>query len=1344
MGYGKVFQVLLVIGGLFSAASGTMVVGARESEPPIPLAVRGQVLDTGGGPLPGARVALIPAGDLYAAALARSAGRALPEPTATVETGSWGEFVLEAPEPGLWTVRVTAPGRVPMAHEAVPVVRDVLLAPVTLPPDVGLAVRTAPAGVAVRLRTPTEATHDAEPSWRPAQRLGHSDAEGRLLLPRAAGETLELVASRVGWQGLRRPLEPRAGVAEITLEASEPCRFEVGLHDGGSTAGVLILHDDVVVGIVDASGSVELPTLTTPLDFLTLDGVRWRLPVTCGPAARTVLPEPHEIQGRVVDKTTNLPVVGALVWDDLGRAVTTDARGVFRLTTTGLAARQLFADAAGHQAAGLAVAAASEAEAVLRLPPEPTISGWVVDADGRPVVGAEVMMERAWRTGRQWQVTGQSMGAGVSWYDGSFLLRLPRLARSGLSVQVRHEAFAPHQEYRDRLPEGPVEITLYPGSRVYGEVVDPQDAPVSDALVALTFSRSGVDGRVQPEPDFAVTTALDGTFSLLHVPSGRFDIVIERAGFAATELPALEVPPEAPEIDLGIVVLEPGMVVEGVVRDEAGTPVGGARIQAGVASYTAFLIPDSRRPGGPTRPETDDQGRFTLRDLRRGEILTLGVDHPDYVPATVPGVEVPTEAPLEITLVAGAGIAGRVVDEAGAPIAGANILASRDVKTGVGALVPWALRQQNQSTAEDGTFALRKLAAGSWRLEAQREGYLSARAAMELTAGAEAGPLEMVLRRGATLHGRVIGPRGEVAAEAQVLYRSVEGNYSRSTGTTTDGDGRFQFSGLKTGPLQLEATHEALGKVSRWVEIQSGDNRAELRLVAKPSLAGRVVDAAGAPVPSAEVIVRHAGGTQFTSVTPVGEFRFANLEPGEYTVSARGEGFAASQAVVVTLADTSREGVELRLRRGVVLSGTLHGLTLAQLSQTSVTAYETGGGGFQNLAEPADLDARYRLEGLSPGRWQVVARVEGGPTERESLTVEEGAGDLQLDFQFAGNSAFRVQLLHNGEPLSQVLVSLYGKGTSASATTNTVGEARIDGLEDGTYHLSIGLPWAQVSREVEVWDGGEALVEIDSGRLVGSVHSATDGAPLDGVSLTANALGTDAPSGGRADRRNIEFASGVGGDFEQPLPPGRYRLVATREGYAAEQWEVEVTAGGVTALALELRPGGSLEVTFRHANGAVPSQVVLYALDGDGRLLLQRSLQPRGPEGRFPLPSLPAGSRVVLYADGAAFFEVAAAQFQEGATVTLPPGSTLQVQTPTDSSGSDGTGQLHLTAPDGSPFAPALFGMLIDHWPLNGGSARVPGLTAGAWSYRLTLADGRSWEGTFTAFPGRAVTLNLQ
>ncbi len=57
MGCGKVFQVLLVIGGLVSAASGTVIAETKGLAPPVPLAVRGQVLDTAGAPLPGARVA---------------------------------------------------------------------------------------------------------------------------------------------------------------------------------------------------------------------------------------------------------------------------------------------------------------------------------------------------------------------------------------------------------------------------------------------------------------------------------------------------------------------------------------------------------------------------------------------------------------------------------------------------------------------------------------------------------------------------------------------------------------------------------------------------------------------------------------------------------------------------------------------------------------------------------------------------------------------------------------------------------------------------------------------------------------------------------------------------------------------------------------------------------------------------------------------------------------------------------------------------------------------------------------------------------------------------------------
>jgi hypothetical protein len=778
--------------------------------------------------------------------------------------------------------------------------------------------------------------------------------------------------------------------------------------------------------------------------------------------------------------------------------------------------------------------------------------------------------------------------------------------------------------------------------------------------------------------------------------------------------------------------------VEGFVRDTSGAPVGGAEVRVGSVEQIAFFMPGAARGGHPGDAVSNGEGFFTLRDLPRG-VQNIWVSHGDYLPLLVPAVEAPTAQPLEVVLEKGAQIVGRVVDGSGVPVAGVQVVAGRDLAGAADGQIPWMLRHRTATTAEDGTFEVAPLSPGAWRLDVQNRGFLPHRQPVEvLPQGSEF--VEIVLRRGATLKGRVLGPQGTAAAQAHVAYSGERWGHSFSQGLTSDREGRFQFSGLEVGPLEVTARHDDLGKASRWVEIEEGENTVEIRLEARPGISGRVVDAAGAPAVGAEVILRHDKGGAHRSSKEGGRFHFHHLEPGEYTLVARGNGSAPSSPRKILLTEQTVEGIELRLQPGVELTGTLHGLTLAQLGRTSVTAYHLGGAATQTLSGPADLDARYRLEGLSPGSWQVNARVEGGPSERETLTVEEGDRGLELDFHFEGTSVFTVRLLHNGAPMPQVQVALYREGRSASGTTNPQGEARIEGLSAGRYRLSVALAWAREARDVEVWDGGETVIDLESGRLVGTLRSAADGMPVEGASLRATPL--DGSGGAGFGNRGMALPVGTGGTFDHPIAPGTYQIVATAEGFSLERLEVEVVAGGVTPLEVELRPVGSAEIIVLYADGRVPDQVVLYALDSAGHLLLQRSLRARGPDGRFPMPVLDPGAKVTLYADGAAFFSVAAAQLRDGARVVLLPGSTLELRTLEDASGSTGT--LRLVGPDGAVLGPATLGLGSEIWPVAGGFQRIPGLAPGVWTFQITLPDGRSQEGTFTALPGQVIPLEIE
>lgn len=115
--------------------------------------------------------------------------------------------------------------------------------------------------------------------------------------------------------------------------------------------------------------------------------------------------------------------------------------------------------------------------------------------------------------------------------------------------------------------------------------------------------------------------------------------------------------------------------------------------------------------------------------------------------------------------------------------------------------------------------------------------------------------------------------------------------------------------------------------------------------VATGSIAGRVVDTQGAPVPNAEVVVRN---TDVSSARKVqsdreGEFRVSGLSSGAYAIEAQAKGLALKHPIRLTLILGSSTEVVLRLDVATVKQnttvtarrGTVEGNTVAPIANTS-------------------------------------------------------------------------------------------------------------------------------------------------------------------------------------------------------------------------------------------------------------------------------------------------------------------------------------------------------------------------------------------------------------------------
>ncbi len=152
-------------------------------------------------------------------------------------------------------------------------------------------------------------------------------------------------------------------------------------------------------------------------------------------------------------------------------------------------------------------------------------------------------------------------------------------------------------------------------------------------------------------------------------------------------------------------------------------------------------------------------------------------------------------------------VAGRVVDTAGRPIAGASVRIWREVKDKSRRVI-----LIDPIAGEDGSRALRTDAAGRYRLrrrfaanasyyaEAFAPGRLTARSPAIALGERSTKPPVLALRRVGNVEGRVVNRQGQPLAGARIRQ---SGDGPIPTETLTAEDGRFQLPGVLEGPALI-------------------------------------------------------------------------------------------------------------------------------------------------------------------------------------------------------------------------------------------------------------------------------------------------------------------------------------------------------------------------------------------------------------------------------------------------------------------------------------------------------------------------------------------------------------
>ncbi len=1111
---------------------GAAVAAAQEIE------VAGRVFDPRGDGLRSARVELRPLEPAHRRAELQLAGEIQPPAVTRTRTDRRGRFRLAAPAAGFWSVVVRHPEYLPAVQYLSPLLADRELADLEPRRRSELAARLTDgdgqpiAGASLVVAGWADEWREAAAGgWWPAERVVRTDSDGMVALPCASLEKVS-IAALLEHRFLYQEASCEAGL----LELAPPSGLnEVRLvHPDGAPAVAaygFIHWPFLAFGVSDRLGRVrgplspnsspssvrgDLPLVplqgNLPVAFADAMGYysepRWLAPPedddpASDGSAKLELPATVSLHGRVVGATSGQPVEDVWLW--LGRGSRYFQRlrhGIFELRMPSTAAVQF----GGPGYLTIAYQPPDDgADLLVRMIPAMTLIGRIVDLEGNAVAGAEITGERGahhlWER-RLRELHGDKKGAGrwqldaidaVSDEHGIFeLRRLP--PQQAFELRVARSGFAVHREVVQPLvpgePASELVITLEQGYAGFGRVVDQGELPIGGAEVALLPSLTGAadEQDFEVRENYRATTGSEGWFTLRDLPAGTFYLSAKATGFPELLVPGIEIADSVEPIDLGTMVLVPGVLLTGRVVGGDGEPVAGAQLSLRDADGEQIVV---QRAGSPWFASTTSlqDGSFRISGLPVDRRLVLLVSSDGFLPREIALPLGSDDVRLDVELSHGARVSGVVLAPGGRPAAGVEV----DVRPGPSLQRLATATSRTVETDDRGRFEASGLRPGEYHLVARRGAAESETLRRQVPVEGLAG-LHLELRRKASLRVTALDPLGRAVARAFLILEpqgdpSPEGPAAgRSAFERTDPAGVAVFQPIGAGVYRIMGRHPEFEPFATTIEVADGAARElELRFAerevseeheAKFEVSGRVVDPSGLPVSGAEVWLTGSRGVRPVASGADGGFELT-APPGEYRLGCRHPGFAVYSGEPFTLDRVDLSGRVVELSEGATVTGHVTGLEADDLARLVIVAR---GPSARRYYGTVNFEGELRIEGLAAGRWLVRAE-QLNPTRAAAEHVEIGRGESEVYVELHFEAGYRLtgSVLRLGRPLAGSTVAVRCTGEFRGKTfTDVAGRFAVDHLPAGRCTVSVTDPESGhvAGEDIEIASDAEVMLEV--------------------------------------------------------------------------------------------------------------------------------------------------------------------------------------------------------------------------------------------------------------------------
>lgn len=811
-----------------------------------------------------------------------------------------------------------------------------------------------------------------------------------------------------------------------------------------------------------------------------------------------------------------------------------------------------------------------------------------------------------------------------------------------------------------------------------GRVVDHRKQPVANAKFVLL--RISTDSVMPPETDLMAGTTVEpdvdageartdaeGRFEIHGVwPHGLYLGSAGRDGEHPTMRLVDETPGPGEIVDLGDFVLRHGATLTGKVVDEEGKPIAGALVRAAdlpaiVTQFVpieqidpagAVIVREARSPVVVTPPAwaarrfeqlpiprttTAADGTFRLAGIEPGENM-LAVTSTGRQSLVRPGIRLDPgeeEALGTLTLREGEEVYGKVVDDRGKPIPGAEVLLAQTSST-----VPVDFAGPPIRAGDDGTFMLTGFKSGKVTAATRRD---PGDAWTVFDPKQTSEDLVLTLPAVCTLTVHVRDEKGEPIPSARLqvlpntdgseptlglaLFGMIRPLELRGRLGKDDETGAIVVRGLPRGSYIVRADAPGMATEDTGVKLD-GDQTAELKLQRNHVFDVLVADGRGTPVRGASVYAMVRGGMGPNGDIPIhcgrtdaaGRLQVNRLRCERIAVSASHPKYGSADAQATLPVE---QPIKITLATPGAIEGVLtDGGRQPDPGKFMVTIVRSGMGAQAMPSMPRFtlpvLDGKFQAKGLQPGSYRVLAleslravtsfgsgfqtvtNLEAG-FEPNVITVEVKSGEttqvtLEADpaaQPIDGPSAPLAGIVTvNGLPPKDAYMQIWQQ-KRRTAQLDAAGRFDFGQVPAGEVNLTLrARSGGLFGSNQEIWEGQIELkpgeprnleLHIVTSEIEGTVLG-PDGMPVPLAGVMVMGQPEPAKDGGttRSGGTHRWVSADASGRYRaENLLPGKYSLRAQHDRAGIGTREDVVLRGGTPQLGVDIRLERTMKLTGR-------------------------------------------------------------------------------------------------------------------------------------------------------------------